>query len=79
MSEEGRQEWNLEENFERLDQVIERLEKEDLSLEDAFREYALGMEILKQCSGQIDRVEKQVLKLSESGELEEMDHGETGV
>lgn len=63
---------SLEENFERLDRLIERLEAEDVSLEDAFAAYSAGMAVLKECNGQIDRVEKKVLKLSEQGELEEL-------
>lgn len=64
--------FSLEENFERLERTIEKLEVEDISLEEAFRAYSEGMALLKECSGQIDRVEKKVLKLSETGELEEI-------
>ena len=71
--------YNLEENFERLEETIEALEQDDIPLEDAFKAYSLGMEILKQCNDQIDKVEKQVLKLSENGELEELDHGDTEI
>lgn len=78
MSDE-QQDFTLEENFERLEETIERLEQEDIPLEDAFKAYTLGMQILKQCNDQIDRVEKQVLKLGEMGELEELDHGDTGI
>lgn len=60
----------LEENFARLEEVIDKLEQEDVSLEEAFLAYSLGMSILKECNDQIDRVEKQVLKLSEDGSLE---------
>ncbi len=77
MSEE--KQYGLEENFERLDKVLETLEQEDISLEDAFKAYSQGMEILKQCNDQIDKVEKQVQMLSESGEPEEWDHGETEI
>lgn len=63
---------SLEENFERLDTIIEQLEAEDVSLEDAFAAYSAGMTILKECNEQIDRVEKKVLKLSEQGTLEEL-------
>lgn len=77
MSEE--KEYGLEENFERLDEVLETLEQEDISLEDAFKAYSLGMEILKQCNDQIDKVEKQVQILGASGEPEEWDHGETEI
>lgn len=74
-----KKDFTLEENFERLEETIEQLEQEDIPLEDAFRTYTRGMEILKQCNDQIDRVEKQVLKLSETGELEELDRGDTEV
>lgn len=63
---------SLEENFERLDSIIEQLEAEDVSLEEAFTAYSTGMSILKECNEQIDRVEKKVLKLSEQGNLEEL-------
>lgn len=62
----------LEENFEKLQETIELLEQEELSLEEAFAAYSKGMELLKQCSDQIDRVEKKVLKLSAQGQLEEL-------
>lgn len=73
------QDFSLEENFQRLEETIDCLEQEDIPLEDAFKAYTLGMQILKQCNDQIDRVEKQVLKLGEMGELEELDHGDTGI
>ena len=62
----------LEENFARLEAVIELLEAEDVSLEDAFSAYSTGMAILKECNEQIDKVEKKVLKLSGQGVLEEL-------
>ncbi len=66
------EQYSLEENFERLDALIEQLEADDGSLEDAFAAYSAGMTILKECNEQIDRVEKKVLKLSEQGNLEEL-------
>lgn len=63
---------SLEQNFEKLEAVIDKLETEDISLEDAFAAYSEGMEILKVCNEQIDKVEKKVLKLSAEGELEEL-------
>lgn len=71
--------YSLEENFSRLEKTMEQLEREDIPLEEAFRAYSEGMAILKQCNDQIDRVEKQVLKLNEDGQLEEFDNGSTGV
>lgn len=66
------EERSLEENFERLEELAERLEEDDISLEDAFTAYSEGMKLLKTCNDQIDRVEKQVLKLTADAELEEL-------
>lgn len=63
--------YSLEENFERLEAVIGQLE-EETSLEEAFAAYSTGMKLLRECSCQIDMVEKKVLKLSADGELEEL-------
>lgn len=68
--------FSLEENFLRLEETIEKLEREDISLEEAFQAYSEGMATLKQCGEQIDRVEKRVLKLSEEGQLEVFGNGE---
>ena len=61
----------LEDAFLQLETVIERLEAEDISLEDSFKAYSEGMELLQFCNGSIDRVEKKVLKMNEDGELDE--------
>lgn len=76
---EKQETYSLEENFARLEDTMERLDQEDIPLEEAFRAYSEGMAILKQCNDQIDRVEKQVLKLNEDGQLEEFEDGCTGV
>ncbi len=70
--EEEKKELSLEENFALLEQLVERLEEEDVSLEEAFSAYSEGMKLLKTCNEQIDRVEKKVLKLTADGKLEEL-------
>ena len=63
---------SLEENFARLELEIEKLESENVTLEEAFHAYSEGMKLLKECNDQIDKVEKQVLKLTADGRLEEL-------
>ena len=70
---EEQEQHSLEQNFSTLEELIEQLEAEDISLEEAFTAYSKGMNLLKQCNEQIDRVEKQVMKLNEEGELEPLD------
>lgn len=78
MSEEKKG-FTLEENFEKLEEIIGILEADDVPLEEAFKAYTEGLAVLKQCNDQIDRVEKQVLKLSETGITEEFDYGKAGI
>ena len=78
MTEETRQP-SLEENFARLEELIGQLDRDDIPLEEAFKAYSQGMMVLKQCNDQIDRVEKQVLKLNGEGQLEEFRSGYEGI
>lgn len=63
----------LEDKFAKLEEAVEKLEAEDISLEESFRIYKEGMELLKQCNADIDKVEKQVMQLNEVGELVEFE------
>lgn len=74
--EEKTKDFRLEDGFEKLEQIIHKMEQEELPLEEAFRAYSEGMELLKTCSEQIDRVEKQVLRLTGYGQLEAFENGE---
>ena len=62
---------NLEEMFDRLDQVIGTLEGEDVSLEEAFGLYDQGMKLIRRCNQTINEVEKKILELDENGEKHE--------
>jgi Exonuclease VII small subunit len=65
-------EMKLEEAFESLNKVIEALEKPDVSLEDSFSLYQQGMKLLKSCNASIDKVEKELIILSENGDTNEI-------
>jgi exodeoxyribonuclease VII small subunit len=67
----AKKETKLEEAFEKLNQIIEALEKPDISLEDSFTLYQEGMKLLKACNDSIDKVEKELIILSENGETNE--------
>ena len=67
---------SLEEQFEKLEQLIDILSDEEVSLEEAFSAYSKGMELLKSCQDQIDSVEKKVMLLGSNGVPEEFETGE---
>ena len=59
------QTWN--EVLAQLDQVMKEMENEDVSLEESFRLYKEGMNMLKICNEKIDTVEKKMLILDGEG------------
>ena len=63
---------SLEEVFEQLDKIVEKLEETTVSLDDSFQLYHEGMELLKVCNEKIDTVEKKMLILDENGEQHEL-------
>lgn len=68
---EEEQELSLEDSFAQIEEVIRRLEAEDITLEESFSAYNQGMALLAKCNESIDRVEKKVLKVNEDGGLDE--------
>ena len=62
----GREE-DAERLAQELEQVLEAMEQE-VTLEESFRLYHRGVDLLKACSDKIDRVEKQIQILDEEGE-----------
>lgn len=63
--------FNLEEAFGQLEDIIQQLESPEISLEASFKQYESGMELLKKCNQQIDKVEKKIQILNEKGETDE--------
>ena len=47
---------SIEETFEELDRIMEKLESNDTTLEESFACYEAGMKLVKACGEKIDRV-----------------------
>ena len=54
----------MEEAFQELDAILEKLEGKDISLEDSFALYQKGMELVKTCNSKIDTVEKKMITIT---------------
>ena len=65
------EELTLETLFTDLDEVVEKMESGDTTLEESFQLYQKGISMLKQCNEKIDLIEKQVLIMEENGDLHE--------
>ena len=61
----------LEERFDRLEELIGRMESEELSLDESFALYKEGLNQIQAANEMLDSVEKAMLALNENGELEE--------
>ncbi len=68
---EQEESFSLEEAFLQIEDVIARLETEEITLEQSFQEYNRGMLLLQKCNETIDQVEKKVLQINEDGGLDE--------
>ena len=62
----------FEENFKKLEQVVNRLENGDLPLEDAVKLFEEGMRLSRLCSERLSEVQKKVeiLLKKEDGDLQ---------
>ena len=61
----------LEEAFVLLEEKLENLESDEISLEESFKVYKDGMDLLRKCYEKIDYVEKKVLEINEAGDIVE--------
>ena len=68
MKKEELEKMSIEEAFDTVEETMEKLRSDEISLEDSFALYKDGMEVLKAVASKIDQVEKQVQKLDEDGE-----------
>lgn len=56
---------SIEEKLDKIEQLLEKMESEDIGLEETFRLYEQGLKLIKDTEASIDKVEKQVKILSE--------------
>ena len=59
---------SIEQTFAELDELMEKLESPDTSLEESFACYEAGMKLVEACSDKIDKVEKQMIILQGGAE-----------
>ena len=70
-TEEKKEAKSIEETFGELDILAQKLEDRDTPLEESFRLYRQGMELLKDLSGRLDTVGKKMLQMNEDGTFRE--------
>lgn len=62
---------SIEQALVEIENRLEYLQKPDISLEESFKIYKEGIDLVAVCSTKIDKIEKQVKKINEAGEIDE--------
>ena len=63
----------IEQDLDKLDELVKKMDAEDISLEESFSEYEEGMKILKSANEKLDVYEKKVKVLQEDGSLSDFE------
>lgn len=59
----------LEEAMEQLNQLLGKMDDEDVTLEESFKMYQEGMKLVQFCDKKIEQVEKKLVVLEGNDEL----------
>lgn len=66
---ENNQPLNIEEAFSKITSIVEQLEAPEITLEESMKLYRQGVELLTECGKSLDRIEKEMIVLTEEGEI----------
>ena len=65
---------NFEENMEKLEKIVQELEKGELNLDESIKKFEEGMQVSKECNKMLEEAEKKItILLEENGETKEQD------
>ena len=69
-----KEENSFEEKIESLENIVSKLEKGDLNLDDSMAKFEEGMKLSKECSKILEDAEKKItILLEQEGKMEEED------
>jgi exodeoxyribonuclease VII small subunit len=67
----AKKEENFEELMKKLEEITNKLEKEELNLDESVELFEEGMKISKQCSSKLENAEKKITMLLNTDPVEE--------
>jgi exodeoxyribonuclease VII small subunit len=53
----------------KITSIVEQLEAPEITLEESMKLYRQGVELLTECGKSLDRIEKEMIVLTEEGEI----------
>lgn len=61
--------FHIEDAFAEIASIVEKLEAPEVTLEESMKLYRQGVELLAECGGSLDQIEKEMIVLTEEGEI----------
>ena len=65
---------DFESSLKQLESIVEKLEDEDINLEDSVKSFEKGINLVKQCQEQLQNAELKIKKLLDDGSSAESDN-----
>ena len=69
MEEKNKDNQTIEDKFDELDELLNKMDDDNLPLEESFELYNKGLELIKDCNKRIEKVENE-LTILDKGENE---------
>ena len=63
----------LEDTFDKLEDILGQMESGELTMNESFKKYKEGIELVKKCSLMIDKVEKEMIIINDDKDSEMID------
>ena len=64
--------FDFEKSLAELEQIVENMERGELSLEQALKDFERGIELTRACQGALQQAEQKVRVLAQKGGVEEL-------
>ena len=65
---------DFESSLKELESIVEKLEDDDINLEDSVKSFEKGINLVKQCQEQLQNAELKIKKLLDDGSTAESDN-----
>ena len=70
----GNKKIDFESSLKELESIVEKLEDENINLEDSVKSFEEGVNLVKECQKQLQNAELKVKKLLDDGSSAEIDN-----
>lgn len=64
---------SLEDTFDKLEDILGQMESGELTMNESFKKYKEGIELVKKCSLMIDKVEREMIIINDDKDSEMID------